>query len=139
LSYTYEYTYPKDLNAAGFEGPTPINIGYDQYVAGLMSTIDSRELIRAAIQRIIATDYGERVMQPNFGSNLKKMLFEPMDAIFVSDLKENLKNIVEFQEPRIYVSSIDLTFDYEQHTVKVSIMFRYKRTGIEDGFYFTVG
>ena len=43
-------------------------------------------------------------------------------------------------EVKIWFFSICRVFaEMEIRTVKVSIVFRYKRTGIEDGFYFTVG
>ena len=36
MSYTYEYTYPKNKEAAGYSGPVPILIDTDTYVPGLM-------------------------------------------------------------------------------------------------------
>ena len=70
MSYPYEYTYPKKLEAVGYSGPMPINNG-DTYVAGITDTIDIRDLIRASIERIIGTSRAKD-MQPRFSSSLKE-------------------------------------------------------------------
>ena len=94
MSYSYEYTYPKNREAAGYSGPVPILIDTDTYVPGLMEVNDHRNLIRASIQRILGTTKGERVMQPEFGHNLKRMLFEPLDEIIIEDLRNEISNII---------------------------------------------
>ena len=138
MGYRYEYTYPINEDSAGYSGPMPIELGYDNYAAGMIDSIDHRNLIRASIQRILGTARGERVMQPEFGANLKKMLFEPLDNMLIEDIKEQITDIVETQEPRVTVDGIDFQFDYENHTIYIAITFKYVRSGYEDSFNFTI-
>jgi hypothetical protein len=138
MSYTYEYTYPKDKEAAGFSGPIPIKVGNDIFLPGIMETDDYRNLIRASIQRIIGTNKGERVMQPEFGINLRKMLFEPLDGMLLEEIKEEIIYAVNKQEPRIEVNYVEIDPDIDNHTIKVAISFRYKRYDLEDTLNFQI-
>lgn len=138
MSYKYEYTYPKNREAAGYNGPVPILIGASNYVPGLVEVDDHRNLIRASLQRILGTSKGERVMQPEFGNSLKRMLFEPLDEIIVDDLKSEIHSIVSEQEPRVAVKDVYFDIDYDNHTVIIMISFYYKRSGIEDNFSFYI-
>jgi len=138
MSYTYEYTYPKNKEAAGYSGPVPILIDTNNYVPGLVEVNDHRNLIRASLQRILGTSKGERVMQPEFGNNLKRMLFEPLDEIIIEDLRSEIYNIISKQEPRITVRDVYFDIDYDNHTIIIMISFYYKRSGIEDSFNFYI-
>lgn len=138
MSYRYEYTYPINNEAAGYSGPMPIEIATDTYVASLSDALDSRNLIRASIQRILGTARGERVMQPEFGSNLRKMLFEPLDDMLIEDIKQIMSDIIATQEPRIELNGIDFDLDIENHTIRVALSYKFRRTGLEDSFNFII-
>lgn len=138
MGYRYEYTYPINDEAAGYSGPIAIELAHDRYAAGILEALDHRNLIRASIQRILGTARGERVMQPEFGANLRKMLFEPLDNMLIEDIREQITDIIETQEPRVAVNGIDFNFDYDNHTIYIAIAFRYVRTGYEDSFNFTI-
>jgi len=138
MSYTYEYTYPKNREAAGYSGPVPILIDTNNYIPGLMEINDHRNLIRASLQRILGTSKGERVMQPEFGHNLKQILFEPLDEIIIEDLKREIYSIISTQEPRIAVKDVNFEIDYDNHTIAIAVSFYYKRSGIEDYFNFYI-
>ncbi len=136
MSYPYEYTYPANNDAIGYVGPMPIVIGKDKFRNGFTDSIDSRNLIRAAIQRIFMTNPGERVMQPEFGLGLKAMLFEQMDEILLQEIKELIMVKLPRQEPRIIVTNVDFQPDPDNHTIYISLLYKYKNSGIEDAFDF---
>ena len=48
------------------------------------------ELVIGNIRQILMTQRGERVMLPNYGANLKKFLFQPLDADLVEAIKEEI-------------------------------------------------
>lgn len=48
------------------------------------------EKIRQAIKQLLQTDKGERLMLPNFGCNLKKYLFQPLDESTFEDIKKDI-------------------------------------------------
>lgn len=140
MSYPYNYTYPKDnsSNTVNYTGPIPINIAVDTYASGIRDAIDSRNLVRASIQRILSTSKGERVMQPRFGSTLKRMLFEPLDEYLIEDIKETITILLNEQEPRIIINNIDFSVNREQHTIRIVISYKFKQSLINDTLSFTI-
>jgi phage baseplate assembly protein W len=49
------------------------------------------DLIRGAVKQLLLTTKGERVMLPNYGCNLRKFLFQPLD----SDTFEEIRREIE--------------------------------------------
>lgn len=138
MSYPYSFSYVKDNSVAGYSGPMPIMVENTDYASGINDPYDSRNLIQASIQRIIMTAPGERVMQPEFGMNLRSMLFEPLDNILISDIKELIIFNLTKHEPRIVLKDLAFDIDYENNSIVISIQYRYTRTGLEDSFNFSI-
>ena len=132
MTYPYKYTYKTNKDAVGYSGPMPIETSVDVFRNGIVDNHTSQALIRSAIQRILQTNPGERVMQPEFGVRLRSMLFEPLDANWLLEMREVLGARLESQEPRIKLNSIDFQPDPDQHTVVISLSYTYKNTGETD-------
>jgi phage baseplate assembly protein W len=138
MSYPYPNDYPQSNERIGYSGPIPVNMGDGDIAAGVTEPIDSRELIRKSIERILGTSKGSRVMRPNFGNTIKAILFEPIDGFTETDLKENIIKVLTKEEPRISINVVSLTLDPDNHCIKVVISLKYKRTGVEDSFNFII-
>jgi len=70
------------------------------------------ELIKNQLQQILLTERGERVMLPNFGCNLRRYIFAPLDEITFDAIKEEVSwSIVQYTKGiklmKIGVFSID--------------------------------
>jgi phage baseplate assembly protein W len=48
------------------------------------------ELIKGAVKQLLLTERGERVMLPNYGCNLKKYLFQPLDETTFEEIKNDI-------------------------------------------------
>ena len=46
---------------------------------GFLSKKSGVDLIKGAVKQLLLTERGERIMLPNFGCNLRKFLFQPLD------------------------------------------------------------
>ena len=64
--------------------------GADQYKGGIFSHHTDIKLIRGAVNQVIQTEKGERIMLPNFGCNLRKYLFQPLDEVTFEAIKEEI-------------------------------------------------
>ena len=62
--------------------------------------------IEASLISILLTNQGERVMRPNFGAGLSRMIFDPNDAALLSTAREMITSAVGQYEPR--ASLVDL-------------------------------
>jgi phage baseplate assembly protein W len=69
----------------------------------------SREQAKSNLKNLLLTSRGERVMQPNFGTGLKELLFEQMDdELFEDRVKTTVLDSVSFWLPYINIQSIEV-------------------------------
>ena len=67
------------------------------------------------------TDLGERPFQPNIGSRIKGLLFEPWDVFSADEIKGEIKNCLSRLEPRIQVTKVTLTDDSDINAIAVEL------------------
>ena len=63
------------------------------------------------IKNLLLTSKGERVMQPDFGSDLRSLLFEQEDENLNINIKEAIQEAMSTWLPYISISSVDITQD----------------------------
>lgn len=82
-----------------------------------ISTVTSMDHahIHESILQILGTRPGERFMNPEFGSRLKDLVFEPNDSVLNGLIRHYVIDAIERWEKRIYVT--DVTFDDSPETV----------------------
>lgn len=136
--YPYSFDYRNDSSVAGYKGPITISLADGDIASGLIDPIDNRTIIRNSIARILGTALGQRVMRPEFGNSLKSMLFEEIDGNEIETIREELSSILDREEPRIIVQSIDVESYKDNHYITCMVKFRYRNTGIDDNFAYNV-
>ncbi len=88
--------------------------------------------IQQSIKLILQTELSERLMLPNFGSGLKKMLFQPNTVKTHSLIEEMIVNALTRWERRIKVTSVEVVGDPNKiNTAWVTL--RYKLVATEVG------
>ena len=68
--------------------------------------------IKNSVKNLILTNFYERPFQPEMGANLLGLLFEPADNITKIELKDGIKSVLDYYEPRIKVQNIIIEDDY---------------------------
>ena len=63
------------------------------------------------IKNLLLTSKGERVMQPEFGSDLRDLLFEQYTEDLTDRIKEAIEEAMSTWLPYIVISSVDVTED----------------------------
>ena len=79
--------------------------------------------VKRAIVGILKTNFNERVFQPEFGSNIRALLFEPMNPITEQRMKTEVEEAVERHEPRAQVIGVTVEAQEEQNRYVVKILF----------------
>ncbi len=69
------------------------------------------QAISEAIQIILLTAKGERVMRPDFGSGLYEFVFAMMDATTLGSIQATVQEALIQWEPRIQVLAVDVAPD----------------------------
>lgn len=65
--------------------------------------------IKADMLQLLLTNPGERVMLPNFGTPLRKLFFEPNDAMLEDTARRMIGDALSQWEPRVEVTNIIVT------------------------------
>ena len=102
----------------------PIQRGNDGYFAQSFRTFDQ---VRSNLKNLLLTKKGERILQPEFGSGLHDLLFQPATEKFEEDLETTINEAVAKWLPYIIVEDINVDISKEQtdnNQAKVSLKFR---------------
>ena len=89
---------------------------------GDIAQLDNKQSIRASILNILRTRKGERLFQPQLGTNIHKMLFAPNTPFTAGQINQELKSSIEDQEPRVTVERINTDAFPDEYGVKVFIL-----------------
>ena len=79
--------------------------------------------VKKAIVGILKTNYNERMFQPEFGSNIRALLFEPMNPVTEQRMKTEVEEAVKRHEPRAQVVGITVVAQEDQNRYLVKILF----------------
>jgi phage baseplate assembly protein W len=66
------------------------------------------EAVKESIRNLILTDRGERLFQPQIGSDIRKMLFDNVTPANIQFSKELIRNVINNYEPRANLISVDV-------------------------------
>jgi phage baseplate assembly protein W len=87
------------------------------------------------IKSLLLTRKGERFEQPNFGTDLLNVLFEPITIGIKEFIEETITSAVSFWLPYIEISRLDVVTSEDDdtlvHEIKISIGFSVIGTGSE--------
>ena len=96
---------------------------------GELSLVTGMTDIEQAIGIILGTIPGERVMRPGFGCRAWELIFAPNNAATQSLLVTYVRQALEFWEPRIELSSVEVNTDTTNETaLLVEINYTIKTT-----------
>lgn len=68
----------------------------------------SYEQAKSNLKNLLLTRKGERIMQPNFGTGLHSLLFEPMTDEYESKLRDTITRNVSYWLPYINIKDIEV-------------------------------
>ena len=86
-----------------------------------LATIKNETAIARSIRNIVLTNPGERFFEPDFGSNVSRTLFETLDDITASSLKDEIDSAITAYEPRVELNTVDVVPDYDNSQFNVTV------------------
>ena len=84
--------------------------------------------IKQAIVNVLLTNRGERLMNPRYGSDIRRFLFEPLDYGTGFQIKSNIRDTLERFEPRISVIDIKCTPNFDDNGFDVVLQYNVRGT-----------
>ncbi len=96
---------------------------------GRLTMAEHEDDIRQAIQIILSTNPGERVMRADFGAGLNTFVFEPVNTTTLALIKTRVEQSLVDWEPRIDVQDVNVTTDEdERNRVLIDVVYRVRAT-----------
>lgn len=86
----------------------PFTLGNNGFFA---VTYTTKEQIKSNLKNLILTNRGERLMQPEFGCNLRQAIFEQIGPETYSYIRSEIENSIQRWLPYIIVNDVDVTSD----------------------------
>ena len=84
--------------------------------------------IKQAIVNVLLTNKGERLMNPRYGSDIRRFLFEPLDYGTGFQIKSNIRDTLDRFEPRISVLDIKCTPNFDDNGFDVVLQYNVRGT-----------
>jgi hypothetical protein len=77
-------------------------------VSGILLRFANEKAVTRSIRNIILTNKGERLYQPDIGSDIRAMLFEPMSTFTANALRKIIEDAVTKYEPRAKIIQVQV-------------------------------
>lgn len=90
---------------------------------GDVATVKDAVSVKRGIKNILLTASFERLFQPEIGSGIKNILFEPMTPLTEQRLSDACADAIEAWEKRASVINITVISEEEYHRYRVAIKF----------------
>ncbi len=81
---------------------------------GIMAQKSGVDQIKADLLQLLLTNPGERVMLPEFGTPLRRLIFEPNDSTLETRAKQMIADAILRWEPRIVVQNIIVSSQFDK-------------------------
>jgi phage baseplate assembly protein W len=120
--------YPIDSNtrkAVGFGFP----INGD---AVFVPTYFTKDQIKANLINYLLTNKNERVFNPNFGADLRRLLFEQIEFATLEDLQETIQSSISTNFPLITINNLELTSKPDLNAIYFKLNYSVNIYGITD-------
>ena len=82
------------------------------------------DAVKQSVKNLVLTGKGERPFQPRLGSDIRKLLFEPVDEFTALDIEEQVRVTIDNFEPRIKINNLDVISEPDNNRFKLSLEFQ---------------
>ncbi len=93
-------------------------------ITGDVAKVKNVTSVKRGINNILLTENSERLFQPEVGSGLKNLLFEPMTNLTAQLLEDEVRSAIDAWEDRAQVININVIAEEEYNRYRVAVVFR---------------
>jgi phage baseplate assembly protein W len=92
-------------------------------IGNQLAKVTNERSINQSLKNIILTDLGERLFQPNLGSNVRALLFESNLESNLTAIEFYISNAIALSEPRVNLIEVNLQVGNNDNEVVVNIVY----------------
>ena len=100
--------------------------------AVFVPTYQTRDQIKANLVNYLLTNRGERLFNPNFGADLRNLLFENVSDTTTEDLRERIQNDINSFFPEVQVKQVIFNNIPDSNTINFTLTYQIVLFGIEE-------
>ena len=101
----------------------PVNRGSVGYFS---IAYDAMTQTKTNLTNLLLTKRGERIMQPKFGTNLHKFVFEQITDDTIANIRGDIVESVQMWMPFVSIDNIQIRRDEDKHNIFLNIVFSLK-------------
>jgi len=98
--------------------------------------LSDEEDINSSLEILFSTTIGERIMQPKYGTNLKNLLFAPIDTSLRAYIKDLIETAILYFEARIKLDDIILEAKQEEGILLITLEYTIRSTNSRYNFVY---
>lgn len=76
-----------------------------------------------SVKNLVLTNFYEKPFQPNFGSNVRGLLFENVDIVTASAIERAIEQVITNYEPRVNLVSVQVAPYFDENAFTVTMTF----------------
>lgn len=110
-------------------------IGYGFPIDGpavFIPTFTTREQTKANLVNYLLTNKRERVFSPNFGADLRSLLFENIVDSTQDDIKVQIQDAIGLFFPTVEIKEIEFINEADRNTTTFNLTYQIQNFGVED-------
>jgi len=96
------------------------------------STFETKDAVKANLVNWFLTNQGERCLNPEYGGNLRKHLFQQIENDTLDFLKEDIQNQLGTYFPSVIIVRLDVLGRQDNNLIEVILKYRIQNTNISD-------
>jgi len=85
--------------------------------------LKNQTAISRSIRNIVFTVPGEKFFNPDFGSNVSRLLFETLDDLTALSIQDEIENSIRNFEPRVILDQVNVIPNYDNNEFLVTIIY----------------
>lgn len=98
--------------------------------------VRDEEDIRQSLEILLTTSIGERFLRPDYGCDLRRYVFEPLDEGLVAYIRDLVDNAILYHEPRVRLLDLTLTTQADEGTLLIELTYVIRSTNSRKNFVF---
>jgi phage baseplate assembly protein W len=95
-------------------------------------TYSTKDQVKSNLINLLLTNRGERIFNPEFGSDLKRVLFEGITDDLTSTVQNIISTSISIFIPEIESSKAIVSSNQDNNSISVTVYYKLKLSGISD-------
>lgn len=92
-----------------------------QPISGDISLVYDDRAVINSVRNLLLTNFYERPWQPRLGSNLTKLLFEPVEPLMETTIAAEIRSVITNFESRVTIDSIVVSTNTDENGYDVTL------------------